>query len=86
MGLRTTSQGWVSSLTLSHSPGRVTAHAGNPVILQKYGTARVDDARAAALEMEVTECRFVRRHLEPNTQPPLRLVNLEGSFGNSLLS
>jgi hypothetical protein len=44
---------------------------------KKYGAARVDEACAMALEMEVYDCRFVRRYLERNLQPalPLRQVD-----------
>jgi hypothetical protein len=44
---------------------------------KKYGTARVDDACAAALEMEAIDYRFVRRYLERNTQPPLSLRQVD---------
>jgi hypothetical protein len=37
---------------------------------KKYGIARVDDACAAALEMESIDYRFVRCYLERKTQPP----------------
>ncbi len=44
---------------------------------KKYGIARVDDACAAALEMEAIDYRFVRRYLERNTQPPLSLRQVD---------
>ena len=40
---------------------------------QRYGTAAVDDACAAALDMGVQEYRFVRRYLERCPQAPLSL-------------
>jgi hypothetical protein len=36
---------------------------------KKYGAARVDEACAMALEMEISDSRFVRRYLERNLQP-----------------
>ncbi len=44
---------------------------------KKYGIARVDDACAAALEMEAIDFRFVRRYLERNTQPPISLRQVD---------
>jgi transposase len=44
---------------------------------KKYGIARVDDACAAALELEAIDYRFVRRYLERNTQPPLSLRQVD---------
>jgi hypothetical protein len=46
-------------------------------LAKKYGIARVGDARAAALEMEAIDYRFVRRYLERNTQPPLSLRQVD---------
>jgi hypothetical protein len=37
--------------------------------LKKYGVARVDEACAMALEMGVSDFRFVRRFLERNLGP-----------------
>ena len=37
---------------------------------KKYGIARVEDACAAALELEAIDYRFVRRYLERSSQPP----------------
>ena len=42
-------------------------------LAKKYGTAAVDEACAAALEMGVQEYRFVRRYLERCPQAPLSL-------------
>src|ERR1700730_11166763 len=44
---------------------------------RKYGVARVDDACAAALEVEAYDYRFVRRYLERNSQPPLSLRQID---------
>ena len=44
---------------------------------KKYGIARVEDACAAALEMEAIDYRFVRRYLERNSQPPLSLKQVD---------
>jgi transposase/rhodanese-related sulfurtransferase len=44
---------------------------------KKYGVARVDEACAVALEMEVHDYRFVRRYLERNAQPPLSLRQVD---------
>ena len=38
-------------------------------LAKKYGTAAVDEACAAALDMGVHEYRFVRRYLERSPQP-----------------
>jgi len=45
--------------------------------LKKYGVARVEQACAVALEMEVYDYRFVRRYLERNAQPPLSLRQVD---------
>jgi hypothetical protein len=42
---------------------------------RKYGTAAVEDACAAALEMGVPEYRFVRRYLERRPHLTLRQVD-----------
>ena len=39
--------------------------------------AQLDDACAAALELGVSEYRFVRRYLERNTQLPLSLRQVD---------
>ena len=44
---------------------------------KKYGVARVDDACAAALEVEAYDYRFVCRYLERNSQPPLSLRQID---------
>jgi hypothetical protein len=44
---------------------------------KKYGTAAVDDACAAALEMGVREYRFVRRYLERKPPMPLSLRQVD---------
>ena len=44
-------------------------------LAKKFGTAAVDDACAAALEMGVHEYRFVRRYLERGPQLTLRQVD-----------
>ena len=51
---------------------------------KKYGVARVDDACAAALELEAYDYRFVRRYLERNSQPPVSLRQVDPSSANSL--
>ena len=44
-------------------------------LAKKYGTATVEDACAAALEIGVAEYRFVRRWLERRPQPTLRQID-----------
>jgi transposase len=44
---------------------------------KKYGTAQVDQACAMALEMEISDFRFVRRYLERNLQPALSLRQVD---------
>ena len=44
---------------------------------KKYGVARVDDACAAALELQVYDYGFVRRYLERNSQPPISLRQVD---------
>ena len=46
-------------------------------LAKKYGTAAVDDACTAALEMGVQEYRFVRRYLERCPQAPLSLRQVD---------
>jgi transposase len=51
-------------------------------LAKKYGTAAVDEACAAALDMGVQEYRFVRRYLERCPQAPLSLhfeLNLDAA-------
>ena len=44
---------------------------------KKYGTARLDQACAKALEMDIYDYRFVRRYLERNLQPALSLRQVD---------
>jgi transposase len=46
-------------------------------LAKKYGTAAVDEACSAALEMGVQEYRFVRRYLERCLQAPLSLRQVD---------
>lgn len=46
-------------------------------LARKYGAASVDDACAAALEVEVYEYRFVRRYLERRPHNPLSLRQVD---------
>ena len=46
-------------------------------LAKKYGTAAVDEACAAALEMGVQGSRFVRRYLERCPQAPLSLQQVD---------
>ena len=46
-------------------------------LAKKYGAARVDDACAAALELQVFEYHFVRRYLERHSQPPVSLRQID---------
>jgi hypothetical protein len=43
--------------------------------MKKYGVAAVEDACAAALELGISEYRFVRRYLERRPQPGLRQID-----------
>jgi len=45
--------------------------------IRKYGAARVDDACAAALELEAYDYRFVRRWLERASDPPVSLRQVD---------
>jgi transposase len=45
--------------------------------VKRYGMARVDEACATALELEVYDYRFVRRFLERNAQPPVSLRQID---------
>lgn len=45
--------------------------------IKKYGAARVDDACAAALELEAYDYRFVRRYLERSSQLPVSLRQVD---------
>jgi len=44
-------------------------------LAKKYGVAALEDACAAALEMGISEYRFVRRYLERRAQPGLRQID-----------
>jgi transposase len=44
---------------------------------KKYGAARVDDACAAALDLEAYDYRFVRRYLERRSAPPISLRQVD---------
>jgi hypothetical protein len=44
---------------------------------KKYGNAAVDDACAAAIEVEVYDYRFVRRYLERRGPAPLSLRQVD---------
>jgi transposase len=44
---------------------------------KKYGLARLDEACAIALDMEIHNYRFVRRYLERNAPPPLSLRQVD---------
>jgi hypothetical protein len=46
-------------------------------LVKQYGSAATDDACAAALELRVTEYRFVRRYLERRPQAPLSLRQVD---------
>lgn len=50
---------------------------GTLSLAKKYGAAAVDDACAAALELNIHEYRFVRRYLERNLQLPLSLRQVD---------
>ena len=45
--------------------------------IRRYGAARVDDACAAALELEAYDYRFVRRWLEHAADPPVSLRQVD---------
>jgi len=46
-------------------------------LAKKYGAARVEDACAAALEVDLCDARFVRRYLERQPQLPLSLRQVD---------
>ena len=46
-------------------------------LVKKYGAAAVDDACAAALELQVADYRFVRRYLERHPAAPLSLRQVD---------
>ena len=46
-------------------------------LVKKHGAAAVDDACAAALELQVADYRFVRRYLERHPAAPLTLRQVD---------
>jgi hypothetical protein len=46
-------------------------------LAKKYGAARVDEACAAALELEIHNYQFVRKYLERQVEPPLSLRQVD---------
>ena len=44
---------------------------------KKYGVARVEEACAAALALEMFDCRFVRTYLERRCAPPASLRQVD---------
>jgi hypothetical protein len=44
---------------------------------KKYGVARVDDACAAAMELQAWDFRFVRLYLERRSEPPISLRQVD---------
>ena len=46
-------------------------------LVKKHGAAAVDDACAAALELQVADYRFVRRYLERHPAVPLTLRQVD---------
>ena len=46
-------------------------------LVRKHGAAVVDDACAAALELQVADYRFVRRYLERHPAAPLTLRQVD---------
>jgi transposase len=58
-------------------PAAVRRIQGVLSFLKKYGVARVEEACAMALEMEVYNYPFVRRYLERNAQPPVSLRQVD---------
>ncbi len=50
---------------------------GTLSFLKKYGAARLEQACATALDLQVPEYRFVRRYLEREAQPPLSLRQVD---------
>jgi hypothetical protein len=43
---------------------------------KRYGAARVDEACAAALDLNLCDYRFVRRYLERHLEPPVSLQQI----------
>jgi len=50
---------------------------GTLSFLPKYGAARLEQACATALDLQVPEYRFVRRYLEREAQPPVSLRQVD---------
>src|SRR6516165_3923653 len=46
-------------------------------LIKKYGTAAVEDASAAAFDVSVYECRFIRRYLERRPHPNMFLRQID---------
>jgi hypothetical protein len=63
--------------TASKAKSECAAILGVLSLAKKYGTAAVDEACAAALDMGVQEYRFVRRYLERCPQAPLSLQQVD---------
>jgi hypothetical protein len=65
--------------TMQHQQGQpaIRRIQGLLSLTKKYGTAAVDDACAAAAELEIFEYRFVRRYLERVRQLPLPLRQVD---------
>jgi transposase len=65
--------------SMHHQQGELAVRRIQGILsfLKKYGMARVEDACAAALELEAYDYRFVRRYLERNSQPPLSLRQVD---------
>ena len=65
--------------TMQHQQGQpaIRRIQGLLSLARKYGTAAVDDACAAAVELEIFEYRFVRRYLERVRQLPLPLRQVD---------
>ncbi len=60
-----------------HGQAAVRRIQGVLALARKYGTASVDDACAAAIEVEVYDYRFVRRYLERKGPAPLTLRQVD---------
>jgi len=60
-----------------HGQAAVRRIQGVLALAKKYGTAAVDDACAAAIEVEVYDYRFVRRYLERKGPAPLTLRQVD---------
>jgi hypothetical protein len=62
---------------LEYGESAVRRILGMLSLAKKYGTASVDEACAAALEVGSCEYRFVRRYLECHPQMPLSLRQVD---------